>query len=542
MRSLQSRSRVNARGQSPGRKLSRGRWRWQSRSRSRRGRRPRRTRRRRRGGTTWPQSTAARPGRARAPPCHRRYALAHVRSRRPSHGPALLLSPASAGEGHGRGRSLTSGPPSRPSRTPAGPRASRCVALRFPRPGGHQDHDHADAHDRDHAFAEALAAGRSEHGRLYPLKRDVAAFADVLLGILFAQLSDDGAATTDDLSARLILVRRDLRRLVEPLAGPEQTDAVVAGFAAALPGIHERLVLDAEAICAGDPAAESVDEVIAAYPGFLAIAIHRIAHEIRRPRRPDPAAPPGGGRPHADRHRHPPGRDDRPPLLHRPRHRRGGRRDGRHRRRRQALPGRHAGRPLGGQERGRHEAPPDDRRPGRHLRQRHRPRRRHRHRRRQRRGRQRLPHQQRAAGLPRLPDQPATGSAAPATGSRTPTSSSDRGGGPPAAPGSAAPPPPCGGRHHARKDTTHEGRLHPRHHREHAARPGQPALRPAGRGLAQARARQSRRQHQGPHRPGHDRGRRAARRSSGPARSSSSRRRATPGSAWPSSAPSRATA
>ena len=138
----------------------------------------------------------------------------------------------------------------------------------------------ADPHDRDHAFAERLAAGRSEHGRIYPLKRDVAAFADLLLGILFAQLSDDSAAAPDDLSARLILVRRDLRRLVEPLAGADRAEAVAAGFAAALPGIHERLVLDAEAICAGDPAAESVDEVIAAYPGFLAIAIHRIAHAI----------------------------------------------------------------------------------------------------------------------------------------------------------------------------------------------------------------------------------------------------------------------
>ncbi|MCU0477267.1 MAG: serine acetyltransferase [Chloroflexi bacterium] len=135
-------------------------------------------------------------------------------------------------------------------------------------------------HDRDHAFAETLAGGRAEHGRIYPLKRDVAAFADELLGILFPQLSDDALATPDDLSARLILARRDLRRLVEPLAEPGRADDVIAGFATALPGIHASLVLDAEAICAGDPAAESVDEVVAAYPGFLAIAIHRIAHAI----------------------------------------------------------------------------------------------------------------------------------------------------------------------------------------------------------------------------------------------------------------------
>ncbi|MDO8483916.1 MAG: hypothetical protein Q7S35_03085 [Candidatus Limnocylindrales bacterium] len=37
---------------------------------------------------------------------------------------------------------------------------------------------------------------------------------------------------------------------------------------AALPTLYDRIVLDAEAILAGDPAAESLDEVVAAYPGF----------------------------------------------------------------------------------------------------------------------------------------------------------------------------------------------------------------------------------------------------------------------------------
>jgi serine O-acetyltransferase len=135
-------------------------------------------------------------------------------------------------------------------------------------------------HDREHDFAELLAAGRVEHGRIYPLKRDVAAFVDGLLGVLFPQLSDDAAANADDLAARLVLARRDLRRLVAPLTGEADAGRVVDAFGESLPDIHARLVLDAEAISAGDPAAESIDEVIAAYPGFLAIAIHRIAHEI----------------------------------------------------------------------------------------------------------------------------------------------------------------------------------------------------------------------------------------------------------------------
>jgi len=135
-------------------------------------------------------------------------------------------------------------------------------------------------HDREHAFAELLAAGRSEHGRIYPLKRDVATFVDALLGVLFPQLSDDAAAGADELAARLVLARRDLRGLVAPLTGEPDAGRVVDAFGDSLPETHARLVLDAEAISAGDPAAESIDEVIAAYPGFLAIAIHRIAHEI----------------------------------------------------------------------------------------------------------------------------------------------------------------------------------------------------------------------------------------------------------------------
>jgi len=47
-----------------------------------------------------------------------------------------------------------------------------------------------------------------------------------------------------------------------------------------VPEIHRQLYVDATAIERGDPAAESVDEVILAYPGFLAIAVHRIAHRF----------------------------------------------------------------------------------------------------------------------------------------------------------------------------------------------------------------------------------------------------------------------
>ena len=71
----------------------------------------------------------------------------------------------------------------------------------------------------------------------------------------------------------------------------------------------------------GDPSAKSIDEIIFCFPGFAAIARHRLAHElydlgvtmIARIIAEDAHS--------RDRHRHPPGRRDRRAVFHRPRHR-----------------------------------------------------------------------------------------------------------------------------------------------------------------------------------------------------------------------------
>lgn len=132
------------------------------------------------------------------------------------------------------------------------------------------------------AFAAALAAARHPQTDALPLKRDVAAFVDGLLGLLFPQLTEQSGATAEEIQASLTLLQRDLRELLGPLEAPAGAAKVARSFVKALPDLHEHIRLDAEAIMAGDPAAESLDEVISAYPGFLAIAIHRVAHEIRR--------------------------------------------------------------------------------------------------------------------------------------------------------------------------------------------------------------------------------------------------------------------
>ena len=56
------------------------------------------------------------------------------------------------------------------------------------------------------------------------------------------------------------------------------TDAVVDAFMAKLPHVQELLFKDVQAAFDGDPAAQSKQEIILAYPGLFAIFVYRIAH------------------------------------------------------------------------------------------------------------------------------------------------------------------------------------------------------------------------------------------------------------------------
>lgn len=51
-------------------------------------------------------------------------------------------------------------------------------------------------------------------------------------------------------------------------------------YCAKLPNLLERIHLDAVAIANNDPAANSVEEVYLSYPGFFAIAVYRLSHEL----------------------------------------------------------------------------------------------------------------------------------------------------------------------------------------------------------------------------------------------------------------------
>ncbi len=137
--------------------------------------------------------------------------------------------------------------------------------------------------DETALFLEQLARERQEYSlppRLHELAERLIHRA---LELLFPHFAAEVGGRAGDIAEEVAALQALLTEaLCLPGADCGEPDAVVAAFLAELPAIRAALLLDAEAIYDGDPAADSVDEVILAYPGFFATAVYRIAHRLRQ--------------------------------------------------------------------------------------------------------------------------------------------------------------------------------------------------------------------------------------------------------------------
>ena len=131
-------------------------------------------------------------------------------------------------------------------------------------------------------FANKLLEKRESHSCNASLKKKTIQFIDDMIDILFPHFSQSIYYSVDDVLAKLQLLERNLISLLRTLQekGDKSQEVIAKQYVSALPSIHDRLWNDAEGIYKGDPAAESIDEVILAYPGFMAILIYRLAHEL----------------------------------------------------------------------------------------------------------------------------------------------------------------------------------------------------------------------------------------------------------------------
>ena len=137
-------------------------------------------------------------------------------------------------------------------------------------------------------LVDQLCAARRAYRLPFRLRVLAEQFAHDVLAILFPHFATEPRPDTRALDEELEQLSDLLREaLAIPIEGgasddqPERTPEVFADrFLERLPAIYDSLLADAQATYEGDPAATSVDEVILAYPGFFAIACHRIAHEF----------------------------------------------------------------------------------------------------------------------------------------------------------------------------------------------------------------------------------------------------------------------
>ncbi|MDZ7632533.1 MAG: serine O-acetyltransferase EpsC [Gemmatimonadaceae bacterium] len=132
------------------------------------------------------------------------------------------------------------------------------------------------------AFLAQLREARDSYhlpARLHETVRD---WMRSVLSLLFPHAAPIGASHDaagilreyDSVASTLQEVLREL------LPDRDQASAIADALMAALPDIRIRLYADAEAIHRMDPAAQSIDEVFLAYPGFLATICHRVAQPL----------------------------------------------------------------------------------------------------------------------------------------------------------------------------------------------------------------------------------------------------------------------
>jgi serine O-acetyltransferase len=133
-------------------------------------------------------------------------------------------------------------------------------------------------------LADQLLAQRRVSPVVLLSRQEVQAVVQRLLGLLFPHLSEVKLLSPESLTRELEQLAHRLETLITPLAPqlPAPLATLLPTFFSALPTLQAIMEADAQCMYAGDPAATSVDEVILAYPGFRAVAIYRLAHQLHQ--------------------------------------------------------------------------------------------------------------------------------------------------------------------------------------------------------------------------------------------------------------------
>lgn len=131
--------------------------------------------------------------------------------------------------------------------------------------------------DKKEFFSQIGQFRKNVRGKLPSVSKSIE-FIDNLSKFLFPVLSEKSC---DKAEIKFNNLSDDLSDLLIPMAYDSIKAKIVSKqFMNRLPVVYEILLTDAKAIFKGDPAANSIEEVVLSYPGFWAICIYRLAHEL----------------------------------------------------------------------------------------------------------------------------------------------------------------------------------------------------------------------------------------------------------------------
>lgn len=124
------------------------------------------------------------------------------------------------------------------------------------------------------AIIKRLKAHKKQPHLDYRLKKRTEVFTDTLFYTLFD--------SNTNVEKNLDVLQSQFDELVDLACWEthKPCEKIWAHYIQELPGILEKLNLDAEAILNCDPASLSIQEIYMAYPGFYAIAIYRLANVL----------------------------------------------------------------------------------------------------------------------------------------------------------------------------------------------------------------------------------------------------------------------
>ena len=130
------------------------------------------------------------------------------------------------------------------------------------------------------SFINKLYQQHQKSTRTFPDKALASEFIDGFFEFLF--IPDRQKKLTEfEMSKEMESYKSHLSTLIYDVVGDgPRTQEIANKFFDDVPAIYDALLKDAEAIIQFDPAAESMEEVLVAYPGFYATAVHRFSHQL----------------------------------------------------------------------------------------------------------------------------------------------------------------------------------------------------------------------------------------------------------------------